>query len=78
MGERHGELDIMKKGEMYFSSDSYMSFHAVLPDSEPTSDSVDSFMINWADADEFANSLRRAADFIDKYKDKCAFDVHID
>ena len=67
----------MKKGEMEFNEGSYLSIHAV-PCDNPQANSIDSIMIDWANADEFSQALRKAADFIDKYKAEYAFDVQID
>jgi hypothetical protein len=65
-------------GEMFFSSDSYMSFSAIHFNSKKYDDPSASFLLEWKNADEFAKRLRKAADFIDKYKKNHYFEVNID
>lgn len=64
-------------GEMVFNSDNYLGIHAI-PVNNPLKDDVPNFLLEWEDADGFIKGLRQAADFIEKHRKTCFFEVHLD
>ena len=71
----------MKKGEMSFTSDSYLAISALDPEKDSSADPVGDFMVEWnrdgASSHKFSRRLRKLADWIDAHSE-CSFEVSID